>query len=222
MMGRNRVGLRQTARRMAMGAHMWMVRRTGSWTSQHGSPARRSSRGRRASRGQAIIEFTLIFPLVMFLVVGATDVSTLLNDHLDVVYAARTAARVGSILGTAPASDCAIIGAVQAALSPVRDVQLNRVDIYQAGANGLPNGTNQDIYYGNSICDSTATIVPSAQSIGWPPSVRNTNPITEDSIGVELDFTYTYQFDLLGMGTFSASDRAVMPMEVVIGSPIPA
>jgi len=221
---------------------MWMIRRASGWRRQRrftaqarlahvtralllsggasGYGRRRTARRRGAARGQALVEFALIFPLIMFLVVGATDVSTLLDNHLDVVYAARTGARVGSILGTAPASDCAIIGAIRAAISPVRGLQLTRIDIYQANASGLPNGTNQDIYAGNSVCNPDTSITPGAQSVGWPPSVRNTSPITEDSIGVELDFNYTFQFNLLGIGTFSAADRAVMPMEVVIGTPV--
>ncbi len=217
---------------------MWMMRRASAWRRQRrfsaqtrlagavgalllsGRGASRGARRRGAARGQALVEFALIFPLIMFLVVGATDVATLLDNHLDIVYAARTAARVGSILGTAPASDCAVIGAVRAALSPVRGLQVTRIVIYQAAANGQPNGTNQDIYLGNSVCNPDTSITPSAQSVGWPPSVRNTTPINEDSIGVELDFNYTFQFNLLGMGTFSAVDRAVMPMEVVIGTPV--
>ncbi|MGH2504830.1 MAG: TadE family protein, partial [Ktedonobacterales bacterium] len=47
----------------------------------------RSGRGRPKSRGQALVEFALFVPLLMLLVIGATDVSTLLDDHLDVVYA---------------------------------------------------------------------------------------------------------------------------------------
>lgn len=176
---------------------------------------------RRVGRGQALVEFALLFPIIMLLVVGATDVATLLDDHLDVVYAARTAARIGSILGTAPATDCAIIGAVRAALSSNRNLQVQSIIIYQANATGAPNGSNKDVYQGSAVCNPDGSISPSATSLGWIPSQRSNIPMFEDSIGVEIDFTYTFQLDLLGMGQFSSFDRAVMPLEVVIGSPIP-
>jgi hypothetical protein len=173
------------------------------------------------SRGQALAEFALIFPLIMLLVLGATDVATLLDDHLDVVYTARSAARIGSILGTAPATDCAIIGAIRASLSTNRYLQVSRIVIYDAGPDGFPIGSNEDVYAGSAVCNSDATISPSAMSLGWPPGQRSTKPLYEDSIGVEIDYTYTFQLDLLGIGQFSSADRAVMPLEVVIGTPIP-
>ena len=189
-------------------------------TSAH-TPARHTHSGKRsASRGQALVEFVMIFPLVMLLVLGASDVATLLDNHLDVVYTARTAARIGSILGTAPATDCAIIGAIRAAMSSVRNVQVNSIVIYQAGADGLPIGTNRDVYPGATVCNADGTTSPSATSLGWPPGQRSTTPLFEDSIGVEIDYSYTFQLDLLGMGQFTSADRAVMPLEVVIGTPV--
>jgi len=185
------------------------------------TPARHTYRGKRAaSRGQALVEFVMIFPLIMLLVLGASDVATLLDNHLDVVYTARTAARIGSILGTAPATDCAIIGAIRAAMSSVRNIQVNRIVIYQAGADGLPIGANRDVYQGATVCNADGTTSPAATSLGWPPGQRSTTPLFEDSIGVEIDYSYTFQLDLLGVGQFTSADRAVMPLEVVIGTPV--
>jgi Flp pilus assembly protein TadG len=186
------------------------------------TPARHTYRDKRlASRGQALVEFVMIFPLIMLLVLGASDVATLLDNHLDVVYAARTAARMGSILGTAPAADCAIIGAIRAAMSSVRNVQVSSIVIYQAGADGLPIGAKKDVYQGATVCNADGTTSPGATSLGWPPGQRSTTPLFEDSIGVEIDYSYTFQLDLLGMGQFTSADRAVMPLEVVIGTPVP-
>jgi hypothetical protein len=179
------------------------------------------SRRRGATRGQAIVEFALFFPVILFLVLGSTDVATLLDDHLDIVYAARAAARVGSILGTAPASDCAIIGTIRAALSSNRNLQPQRIVIYHANADGTPIGTDEDVYQGSAVCNPDTTITPVAISTGWPPGLRSTTPLFEDSIGVEIDYAYTFQLDLLGMGQFTSADHAVMPLEVVIGTPIP-
>jgi hypothetical protein len=106
-------------------------------------------------------------------------------------------------------------------MTSVRNVQVNSIVIYQAGADGLPIGSNKDVYQGSTVCNADGTTTPSATSLGWPPSVRSTTPMSEDSIGVEIDFSYTFQLDLLGMGQFTSADRAVMPLEVVIGTPVP-
>ena len=184
---------------------------------------------RRISRGQALIELTLFFPLLVFMVVGSTDISTLLDDHLAIVYAARTGARVGSVMGTNQYADCAIIGAVQAALASNRNVTLNQIVIYQATKTGAiaTNGSGQPLenaYPGSAMCVSTSpssgTISVSPTVANWPagpcPTCRDVTPFTEQSIGVRLDYTYQFEFTPLGGGAFTSSDYAVMPLEVVI------
>jgi len=65
-------------------------------------------------------------------------------------------------------------------------------------------------------------VQPAALSTGWPPSARSNQPFYEDSLGVQIDYSYTFQFQLVGGGTFTSSDRAIMPIEVVgIASPAP-
>ena len=174
---------------------------------------------RRVSRGQALAEFALFVPLLLFMLVGATDISALLNDHLNIIYATRSSARVGATLGTAPQADCAIIGSIQAALSNTHDVTVQQIIIYKSDNNGNPITDDEDVYPGNAVCNPDGTISPGALALNWPPSVRSTTPFTEDSIGVEVDFTYTTQYNILGLGQLGSSyDRAVTPMEVVVNS----
>lgn len=173
---------------------------------------------RAASAGQALVEFALFFSLLMLLVAAATDESGLLNDHLNLVYAARQGARTAAVLGNNAEADCAAIGAIQAALANAPSMKVTRIVIYQASASGLPASNSvQNIYSGTTRCQivgGAATIVPAALSVGWAPSARNTTPFTEDSVGVEIDFDYTFQFQLLGSGTLHGVDRAVMPLSV--------
>jgi Flp pilus assembly protein TadG len=169
------------------------------------------------ARGQALVEFALLLSVLLLLLAGATDEATLLNDHLSIVYAARQGARTASVLGRATDTDCAVIGAVHAALANEGSIALTRIVIYKAGADGRPVSSSlQDVYAGNAQCISSngvATVSPAAISIGWSPSARNTQPFFEDSAGVEIDFTYTFQFQLLGSGSLLGTDYAVMPLE---------
>ncbi len=186
-------------------------------------------RRRRASRGQALVEFVLFVPLLMSLVIGSTDISTLLNDHLDVVYAARAGARVGSVIGNyAPTgatytADCAIIGAVQSALTGSRNVQILEIAIYQAGPTGVySTSLPQDLYPGNAVCGADGAPLPGASPSDWAPSVRSSAPFNEDSIGVAITYTYTFAFNPLGGGTTApVTDTAVMPIEITSTTPVP-
>ncbi len=180
---------------------------------------------RRVSRGQALIELTLFVSLLVFMVVGATDISRLLDDHLNVVYSARTGARVGSVMGMNQYADCATIGAIQAAISSSPNVSITQIIIYDANLSGgiATDSSGQpleDVYPGSATCISTSpssgTISVAPTVYNWPPSIRDVTPFTEQSIGVELAYTYTFQFAPLGGGTFSSTDYAVMPLEVVV------
>jgi hypothetical protein len=172
----------------------------------------------------------MFVPVIMMMVLGATDISTLLDNHLDVVYAARAGARVGSVIGNysptgAPYTvDCAVIGAVQSALSSTRLVKVQQIAIYKSDpttgqySSSLP----QDVYPGNTVCNADGTTTPAATTTTWAPNTRSNTPFTEDSIGVAITYSYQYQFDLLGIGTFATTDYSVMPIEIVVSTPAPA
>jgi Flp pilus assembly protein TadG len=171
-----------------------------------------------------MVEFALImFPLLLFMVVGATDISTLLDDHLDAVYAARAGARVGSVIGNyspsgaAYTADCAIVGAVQAALAGTRNVQVTQIAIYQADYTGVySNSRPQDVYAGNAVCNADGSITPAATKTTWAPSIRCNVPFQENSIGVAITYNYTYAFNLLNFAQPTVTDSAVMPIEIVV------
>ena len=51
----------------------------------------------RASRGQALVEFSLVFPLVLLLIFGLIDIGRLVYAHNALSEAAREGARYGSV-----------------------------------------------------------------------------------------------------------------------------
>lgn len=177
---------------------------------------------RPTARGQALVEFALLVTVLVLLVAGATDEAMLLNDHLNVVYAARQGARTAAVLGQASNADCAAVGAVQAALANDPNLTVTGIVIYQSSATGQPTSPSmEDSYAGNTQCvvtNGTAAPSPAALSVGWPPSARNDLPYTEDSVGVQINYSYQFQFQLLGSGALTSSDYCVMPIEVVVSS----
>ena len=181
----------------------------------------------RRRRGQALVEFAIFIVLLANLLAGVVDIGGLLGDHASMVFAARQGARTASVLGNLGKSDCATVGAVQAAITNLPNVTLTRIIIYKAGANGLPVDTiTQESYPGNTQCNAatgTLTQIPSPD--GYHPDQRNNRPLVEDSVGVELDYTYAFPLPFLPIGAVSSinlSDYAVMPIDPTgVASPQP-
>jgi hypothetical protein len=195
--------------------------------------ALRRPRRRQRQRGQALIEFALFFLMLLYLLAGGTNITFLLNSHLNIVYAARQGARTGAVLGnqggvTGYDSDCAVIGAIDAAVAGMPNLTINKITIYLAGANGQAfSPALQDRYIGNATCVVTGgvpAIIPSSSIIiqGWLPAARANQPFSEASLGVRIDYTYTFQFPIVpGYASVSTFDYAVMPIDpVAIPSPI--
>ena len=187
-----------------------------------------------AHRGQALVEFSLFVVFLLFLLIGVTDIATLLDDHEVVVYAARQGARTGAVIGPQANADCAIVGAVRSAMGNVNNLTLTQIIIYNANnADGSMYNNEEDVYPGNVDCIGGAIKNPANQVVTpspgtWPPlqangSVnRNNTPFNTDSIGVELIYTYQWQFNVFGTPTFTASDAAVFPINPdTIPTPVP-
>jgi hypothetical protein len=197
-------------------------------------------RGRRTQRGQALVEFTFFFTFVMMpMVVGVTDISALLDDNVNLVYAARQGARTGAVIGPVAGADCEIVGAIHSTLLNQPDVTLTKITIFQVGHDGSVLGglltpTHEEVYQGSDYCDSTGKFVtpgdpttdtwpadPAAAScVSDPTTCRNVTPFFEDTIGIRLDFTYSWRFNVLGFATFSGYDIAEYPMNPS-GEPTP-
>jgi hypothetical protein len=181
--------------------------------------------GRRREGGQALLEFALFVVLILFMIAGVVDVGGLLNDHVSIEYATREAARTGAVLGNQSTADCAIISAVNASLTSVANVTITQIVIYDAGADGLPQGiSSESVYTGDPTCTivgNVPTVSEAASPDNYPPSSRNDNPYIEDSLGVQVSYSYTFQFPLLGSGVFQTTDYTVMPINpVVLPTPI--
>ncbi|HKD76790.1 MAG TPA: hypothetical protein VKB76_14895, partial [Ktedonobacterales bacterium] len=53
---------------------------------------------------------------------------------------------------------------------------------------------------------------PIPQIGNWLPSARTTSFPGGDSLGVEIDYTYTWQTTLIALGSLDVTDHAVMPI----------
>jgi hypothetical protein len=189
------------------------------------SPARPE---RRRTQGQGLVEFAVLVPMFMLLLMGMLEFGLAFSHHQTLQYATREGARAGSALsngggklgcgdpistGQSPNRnlvDPQIIAAVERVLtsdgSPVKD-NLSRIPtirIYLSNADGSQNGGNVNVWSYNPgagpLVDGKA-LDYSKTSEAWGACNRNANPPAM-ALGVRLDYTYRMQTGLgaiLGM-----------------------
>lgn len=166
--------------------------------------------------GQSLVEFAFFFSIILILIGALIDMTTLLDDHLMVVHATQQGALAGALSGNNSLADCEILAAIYAQTQRLTNVSIARITIYQASSTGTPLGgvgstTTANVYPGNPGCPSPAS-PPSPSIANWQPSVRNAALYTENSLGVEIDYSYSWQTMLINVGSISLSDASVMPI----------
>lgn len=153
------------------------------------STRRRSSR--RTTRGQTLVEFALVFPLFLTLLLSVIEFAFLFNAILAVQFAAQNAALIAAEIGDVPGvgtnlpiADCAILREVERDIgAPASAAQIQSVDIVWADAlTGLSkgSGTTTTTTYtrgGSKNCvypDGTSATVPYgfAAPNNYPPVAR--------------------------------------------------
>ncbi len=192
-------------------------------------------------RGQGVVEFALLVPVFMLLLLAMLEFGFVFDHTLTIQYASREGARVGGALangggplgcnaGQSPNAatvDPLIIAAVTRVLkSPGSRVDIShvpRIEIYKADGNGDQIGSNVNTWSytpgaGPSVDGQQLDYSPG--TTGWGACYRQ-NGVNPDSIGVRLVYTYRMQSGLgsilrffggTGWSTITVSDRTVMSL----------
>ena len=151
----------------------------------------RRVRSRRSTRGQTLVEFALVFPLFLTLLLGVIEFAFMFNAILSVQFAAQNAALIAAEIGDVPGTagnlavaDCAVLREIERDIgAPASSSQVGSVDIIWAdpltGASRGSGTTTTTTYTrsGSSNCtypDGTTGTVPySAPSPNnYPPTAR--------------------------------------------------
>jgi Flp pilus assembly protein TadG len=176
---------------------------------------------RHRSRGQALVEFALVFPIFLLLFIGIIEFSLVFNAALGLNFATRSASLAAAEAGNQLAADCAILREVQRSiLTPMDLQQVQTVTIYKTDRGGAPVvPAAQDVWTRASTpqnydanCKGVGavayTLYFQPTSIGWAPTGSGnsggrcdvlqgcsaTAPL--DSIGVRIDYHYPYHTPL--------------------------
>lgn len=171
--------------------------------------------GHSRDKGQALVEFALVLPIALFLLLIMLEVGLAYSHKLTVGYASREGARTGAALGNGGAASCSgsdpyaasaadvdkqIVAATQRILkSPGSDVIMSNVSqirIYKASSTGDQVGGSVNVWTytpgaGPDIDDGASVdrLDFSQASVGWQACSR-VNNVTPDSVGVRVVYDY--------------------------------
>lgn len=178
----------------------------------------RQTRG-EGDGGQTLVEFALVLPIFITLLMGVVEFGFMYNNILTVQFAARQGVSVAAEVGGEDGSDCAILKAVELALqTPINHSDVQAVEIFESDANGdrISGKYNRYVRTGTLDCPGTGTDQPYtlSGSEGYPQTSRG-DSLAEglDLIGVKIDFTY-HGLTPIGAGrTWGVSDGATLRIE---------
>jgi hypothetical protein len=184
-------------------------------------------------RGQALVEFALVLPIALFLLLIMLEVGLAFSHKLTIGYASREGARTAAALGNGGAASCSgsdpnaaaaaavdkqIIAATQRILkSPGSDIKMNNVTqirIYKADSAGAQIGGFVNVWTytpgaGPDIDDGASVdkLDFSQLSAGWAACSR-INVTNPDSIGVQVVYTYNLTTPLAAIAQLIGGSQA--------------
>ena len=168
------------------------------------TPRRRGPLGairrRPARRGQGMVEFTLLVPLFLIMLLGMIELGFAFNHQLTLQYATREGARIGADLvdGTTGSCTPAIAATVDATIIEAVDRILT--------STGADSGLDNDwIYTATLVADVNGTPLnfkpgptQTYSACNRSNQVGNTSPNVVDSLGISISYTYKLTTPLAG------------------------
>ncbi len=163
-------------------------------------------RRRDPERGQSMVEFALVFPIFILLIIGLIEFAVLFSIILNVNYASRDAALLAAEVGDAAGGDCVILDTLDNALEGATSrAEIEEVRIFWADSSGVELAAN--VYQRGGIgtsctfADGTTVSVPyTAVSLNYLSSDRCStlrgcppgHPDGLDDIGVAIQFHHEW------------------------------
>ena len=175
-------------------------------------------------RGQTLVEFALILPLFMVLLMGIIEFAFMFNATLSINFTSRDASLIAAEAGIQSTADCAVLAKVeQDVAAPLNDSNIQSVTIYKADRFGTAyTGSNaaSNVYTRGAGTTTCAGFTPSPMPYKLG---TNTYPMGEasatisgrcdivagcstttpiDSIGVKIVYRYYFKTPLPNLVSF--------------------
>jgi hypothetical protein len=165
-----------------------------------------------------MVEFGLVLPLFILLVIGLIEFAVAFNANLNVNFASREAALIAAESGNDGIADCRILQTIENSIdNPAHAERISQVRIYRAGVNGNELAFTRYTRGGNITCEfwdgvetQEITVHYTLQENNYPPSARCNQlegcaGVPLDTIGVRIDYTHPWVTPLAGLVTLNGN-----------------
>jgi Flp pilus assembly protein TadG len=182
-------------------------------------------RRRERSRGQTLVEFALVFPIFVTMVMGMIEFSFVFNALLSVGHATRDAALIAAEAGNAASADCVTLETIERDVTVPADLtRIQEVSIYRSDRNGAVMAENLYTRTGVTTPGPSATtcVLPDGSSLTVPYRATSyaypygtrcniasgcpdnaTRPL--DTIGVRIAYRHTWVTPLANLVTLGGT-----------------
>ena len=189
----------------------------------------RPATGTARARGQALVEYAIILPLFMMILLAVVEFGLAFSHHMTMEYATREGARTGAALANGSTQfDCSlvddeVVAAVQRVLtqggSQVDLSHVTEIRIYDADASGGEQGLVDVWTQGKGPTVEGVALKFVMTSGNWDACTRRNAGFGQtDSIGISLSYDYPFvtplgnMLGLAGGSGLAMSDRTVMAL----------
>jgi Flp pilus assembly protein TadG len=185
------------------------------------SPRRRA---RRSHRGQTLVEFALVIPIFITLVVAIAEFAFMFSAYLSISFVSRDGAQIAAELGDTPGADIVILSRIEGDITaPVDKTKIDTIDIFWANTDGSPHGGAINTWKrGGSTSytfpSGTVMTVPYSKIASGYPETARCNVIsavgcasghtTIDTIGITIKYKYAWITPFPGLVTNGGSPGA--------------
>jgi Flp pilus assembly protein TadG len=152
------------------------------------------------SSGQTLVEFALVIPIFMLLVLGTIEFALGFNAVLSVNYATREATQVASTGGSMLGMDCVILRTIEEGIeAPADRSRTQQVEIYRSDRHGAVVGGAITTYVrtgtSNLTCPEGVVALPYTRTANLYPELTRCNVLagcggsgTIDHLGVRVTY----------------------------------
>jgi hypothetical protein len=171
--------------------------------------------------GQTLVEFALVIPLFVLLLMGLIEFALMFNATLGINFASRNASLIAAEAGSDILADCAILAEIEADIGPPLDEsRIQSVTIYKADRAGNQLSPAVENVYTRTGTMTCTGFTPNSVPYAFPPSPNTypmgvapvggrcdvlagcTSTIPLDSIGVRIVYRYYFHTPLRNLVSF--------------------
>lgn len=190
--------------------------------------------------GQSVVEFALVVPLFVLLLVGIIEFAFALNAVLAVNFATREAALIAAEAGNGAGSDCVILARIEDSVgAPADHANITSVKIFKSDRNGLQVGAAANTYVRGAVTTTCTVsglpmIVPYTLAgglnyedtkrcnvlAGCPANAPLPATTAVDQIGVQVTYQYSWRTPLAGLLSLTGTGYTIVKSNSMRMEPI--